>query len=90
MRMNSAEKKDLTDLMKKQVGNLIEHVDSVQIIITKQDCGKTTCISEGAGNWYARVQSCREFVEADQAQTHFNEAPKPPPDDGEDWKTNKP
>lgn len=87
--MNAAEKKHLDDTLEKAIAVCCDHFDSVQIIATKQIDGYTHCTRKGIGNWYARVQSAREFVEMDQAMTHFQEAPKPPPEDGEDWKAEK-
>jgi hypothetical protein len=74
------------DLVRKTCDSLAEHFDSVVIIATFRGHGTTSLIKEGAGNLYAQIQSAREFVEAMQAQTHFEQAPIPPPDASEDWR----
>lgn len=46
------------------VHNLMEHFDSVQIIVTRYDCDSkdTASISRGVGNWSARYGSMVEAV----------------------------
>ena len=84
--MDAADKKRHDELIQRAMDLLGDHFCSVQILCTKQQEGITTGFCKGSGNWYARVQSAREFIEADQARTHFAEMPEPPPDETDNWK----
>lgn len=48
--MNEAEKEKLEQLVQKSVHTLIEHCDSVQILVSYQEQGITGSIARGAGN----------------------------------------
>lgn len=59
-------KKFVTDLVDKCAMQIGEHVDSVQIFVTKQseDGSNTTIFYEkGQGNFYSRFAQAFEFVE---------------------------
>ncbi len=49
--------------------------DSVQANITIRQAisGNTMRIDRGRGNWYARIGSCQEWLEADREKTRINE-----------------
>lgn len=50
---------------------LMRHFDSVQIICTMMDpngTGTTSGISSGAGNWYARYGSTKDWVERQEEE----------------------
>lgn len=42
---------------------------AVQVQVSWMEDGFTKGISQGDGNWYARVGMAREFIEKDQAET---------------------
>ena len=54
---------------------LIEHFDTVQIIVTQVDPvdGGTVYCSRGKGNWYARVGAARRFVRLDDESDRIDE-----------------
>lgn len=77
-------------LLDDAVARLGEHFDSVQILASWNEGGLTLCSKRGAGNWYARQGMAHEFINADQAQETAHQIAqvlKPPPDEGEAWKT---
>lgn len=85
--MTQAEAEKLLD---DAVARLGEHFDSVQILASWNEEGLTLCCKRGVGNWYARQGMAHEFINADQAQETAHQIAqvlKPPPDEGEAWKT---
>jgi hypothetical protein len=58
----------LLDEMRRRAVQLSEHFDSVQIICTKHEHGRTGLFHAGCGNRYARLGSAREFL-------HINDPP---------------
>lgn len=70
------------------LASLMEVFDSVQILATWQEnSGETTYdIYRGRGNWYSRTGMAADFLKRDEATTLADKMPKPPPEEGEDWK----
>lgn len=69
--------------------NLGEQFDSVQILVSIVEGGKTRKIQKGVGNWYARQGMAHEFINMDIAEDAAiliaeRLSPLNPPDD--DWK----
>jgi len=56
-------------VMANAVAVIMEHCNTVQILATVHERGQTYRIMNGAGNWYARVGMCKEFVDKDKAQS---------------------
>lgn len=51
--------------VQKVVDELIEHFDSVQILVTRVETGElngTVTLSLGAGNWYARYGQVKDWM----------------------------
>jgi hypothetical protein len=46
-----------------KLSEIMEVVDTVQISVTVKRGNLTECLHKGAGNFYARLASTREFVE---------------------------
>ena len=67
---------------------LAEHFEAVEIHVSWMDQGTTKCQHSGVGNWYARIQMAREFVEADHAEEQAVAIARnlEPPDDSTSWK----
>lgn len=77
---------NLEELLSKCCAMLGEHSDSVLILISTQDKGKTTFTYEGRGNYYARLGMCHSFISKEDADA-LGEIIQPPPDDeSESWK----
>jgi hypothetical protein len=57
------------------IDRLIEHFDTVQIIVTGVDAtdGATMYCSRGKGNWYARIGAARRFVRLDDESDRIDE-----------------
>ena len=84
--MTTEREKIQNALIEKAKGELSEHFDSVIIIATYQD-GETSCmVNARAGNLYAQIQSCRQFIERQQARTRYSELPDPADGGEENWK----
>lgn len=63
--MNDAE---VTQLIDSKVDQLMDHFDSVQILVSwPADNGTRSCY-RGAGNWFARTGMARDFLERDEAE----------------------
>jgi hypothetical protein len=62
--MTETERDILESLIERKVAELMEMCDTVQIIITKHDSANnvTMSMSKGAGNVYARMASCDDWV----------------------------
>lgn len=55
------------DQLDKVVSALTEQWDCVQILVSRLDQrGTTQGRRWGSGNWYARKEMCREFIDQDQ------------------------
>lgn len=96
----------LAQLVERTAKELGEHFDAVQILACGADPdrggGTYFRVYEGSGNWFARVQMARDFVEIDAAQRiaesisdELNKShPGDDEDDGEDdkqsWQTPAP
>lgn len=54
----------LSKLLRKHTAELMEHCDTVLILITKHntETGSTISIDRGDGNWYARYGQAREWL----------------------------
>lgn len=77
-------------ILEDAAARLGEHFDAVQILASGNEEGLTFCCKRGVGNWYARRGMAHEFINADQAQEiahQIAQVLKPPPDEGEAWKT---
>ena len=75
--------------MQRHVNALLEHFDSVQILVSNTIPEGTSNVFMGGGNWFARQGMAHEFIRKDKAQTEAREisrAIQPPPDEGEEWK----
>lgn len=48
--------------LERHVAQLGEHFQSVRIIATNHQDGITFTITSGAGNFYAQIASCREWL----------------------------
>lgn len=62
--MNEAEKKAFEELVQSHCRQLGEHVDSVQIFVSKQNDGGegTSSYAFGSGNFYTRLGQVSEWV----------------------------
>lgn len=58
----SPEKNLVVETVNRAVNQIIEHVDSVQIIVTFHDGENTSSYDKGAGNFYARQGSVEEWI----------------------------
>lgn len=76
--------KQLAALLQAKVDSLMEHFDSVQILVSFRSPkdGGTAYLARGGGNWYARQGMAHEFINADRAQIEAHELSKilPSPD----------
>lgn len=60
--------KEKQDMLLKLVQDLGEHFEAVQLLVSWQnDENKTSMISQGGGNYYARIGMAKNFVESDMA-----------------------
>lgn len=78
---------DRLKILERHVRELSEIYDAVQIVTTWVDEeGKTLGQKRGSGNWYARQQLCREFIEENINDDLSSSIAKKldPPDDS--WK----
>ncbi len=50
-----------------------EHFDHYQILTSWNEQGQTYSNNSGGGNWYARLQMARTFIERDISQERANE-----------------
>lgn len=76
-------------LLKRAAAELGEHYDAVQILVSWNEQGITSCGSYGTGNWYARQGMAHEFIQKDIAQENAAQLAsklEPPSDDSETWK----
>lgn len=68
--MNDAEdsEKDVDiERLRKHAGQLSEHYDTAQIVVTKLNPdGSTRRIAQGIGNWYARYGSVIEWIKTEE------------------------
>lgn len=81
---------DASRLLEQAAAALGEHFDAVQIVASRpMDGGGTACTKRGAGNFYARLAMCREFIENNSQgdAAEFLARKINPPDEGDDWKT---
>jgi len=78
--------KEDADLLDDHIAQLMEFFDSVQILASKCDNTGTSSTFRGAGNHYARMGMARELLTNDAADCHHIRAPKPPPDEDDEWK----
>jgi ABC-type uncharacterized transport system ATPase subunit len=53
----------IESLIEHKLAEIMEVCDTVQISVTIQRDNVTECLHKGAGNFYARLASTREFVE---------------------------
>jgi hypothetical protein len=68
-RLNPKEEKVIRDRVESALGVLMEHCDSVQILVSYMiDSGNTNTLYSGKGNWYARTGMAHEFLSRDDAQ----------------------
>lgn len=58
-------------LVESEVARLIEHFDSVRIIVTKNSHEGTQMITRGDGNYYAQIGSVRDWIEAQNEETRI-------------------
>ena len=63
-KMDLSDKELVESMIDRKVSELMEMCDTVQIIITKHESATNTtwCLSKGAGNVYARVASCDDWI----------------------------
>lgn len=66
-----------------------EHFDAVQILASWNQEGLSMHSKRGAGNWYARLGMCHEFINTNKAddQAVLIAEKLNPPDEGDTWKT---
>lgn len=82
---------ELKRLIEHHAAMLAEHFDSVQIIASVHEQGKTRRINSGNGNYFARLGSVQEWLVAQDEQSREEIRPneitlKEKPDDGDEWK----
>lgn len=81
---------EVEELLEKTAAALGEHFDAVQVLVSWNEDGATTCVKRGAGNWYARQGMAHEFINADVSQENAaalsRVLPQPPSDDSDSWK----
>ena len=75
-------------VVQQHVTALMEHFESVQILVSVLEPDGTGSCFLGAGNWFARQGMARDFMQQDQARTAAREISlnTPPDDEGETWK----
>lgn len=64
---------ELTAIVDAKVSSLMEHFDSVQILVSYITPKGTHIITRGGGNWYARQGMAHEFIASDRAATEAQE-----------------
>jgi len=55
---------DILKLVKRKVAELAEHVDAVQVFVSKDNRDSTSTMECGSGNWYARKGHVRSWLNA--------------------------
>lgn len=68
--------KEAVALLDFHVSALMEHYDSVQIMVTRSDHTGTEDFMRGGGNWYARQGMAHDFITRDKARTEAHELSK--------------
>lgn len=66
----------MQDLARNHVLALMEHFDSVQILVSVSTPIGTQNVYMGAGNWFARQGMAHDFIAKDKAYTEANELSK--------------
>lgn len=86
--MTTQESKELDDLLDRVAAKLSEHFEAVQIVASVTQREGTRFFKRGNGNWFARLEMCRQFIgdsdRIDQAKEIGREIT--PPNDDEKWK----
>lgn len=73
-------------IVQRHVDALGEHFEAVQILASRTTVHGTESVFLGSGNWYSRTGMAADFLKRDEATTLADKMPKPPPEEGEDWK----
>ena len=66
----------MQDVVRNHVLALMEHFDSVQILVSVSSSIGTQNVYMGAGNWFARQGMAHDFIAQDKAHTEANEMAK--------------
>jgi len=74
---NEIKKRD-EKILQSFVSQLAEHFDTVQVICTRRlpEEGGTIIADRGAGNWYARYGSLKEWVVKQEEQMRVEQRPE--------------
>lgn len=80
--------KEAETLLEEFAAKLGEHFDAVQILASWNHDGLSSHAKRGAGNWYARLGMCHDFIATNKAsdQADFIAEKLNPPDEGDNWK----
>lgn len=75
--------------IRKAIADIMEHVDTVRIFVTKDadstgEKAATLCYSRGQGSWYAQYGQIREWVENVQFDSNVKPHMPPTTDDDEE------
>ncbi len=59
----------LTEMLARHAREIGEHVDAVQIVVTRTENENCGLLYRGCGNLYARLGACQEFLDMMKAGT---------------------
>ena len=67
---DDAEAERFQKILRSHVAQLMEHFDSVEVVVTKYDSEneRTYKGNRGGGNWYANYGACKEWVQEQEAK----------------------
>lgn len=84
--MSDLTPEQLEKVVQQHVDALSEFFDAVQVLCSHTMKEGTGSVFTGSGNWFARQGMAHQFIKSDDAETLAHKMPKPPPDDGEEWR----
>lgn len=75
---------DMQGVVQGHVTRLMEHFDSVQVLVSVCTDRGTESVFLGGGNWFARQGMAHDFITKDRAHTEASELSKVLPRQGEE------
>lgn len=75
---------ELDEFIQERVRQIMEHVDSCQVMVEWSEERISRSMYRGGGSWFARKGMCQEFMEIDQARAtahELDEVLNPPDED---------
>lgn len=84
--MNQGEADKLDEMLDSTAARLCEHFEAVQILACDTGSEGTRFFKKGMGNWFARLEMCRQFTSDDARIEQADKIAQKikPPD--EDWR----